>query len=373
MAGIYIHIPFCKQACNYCNFYFSTSLHFKKNLVKAIVQEIKIQRAYLDQAIVESVYFGGGTPSILDIAEIEQILVAIQKNYTINNQAEITLEANPDDLSLQKTRDLHHLGVNRLSIGTQSFHEVDLKFMKRAHNAKEAFACIEYAAQVGFKDLSIDLIYGVPTQNEASWLENLEILDQLDINHLSSYALTVEENTPLYHEIRKGKVAKVDDNLAAQHFKVLQYWAELKKWEHYEISNLAKNKNYSKHNTSYWQGKNYLGIGPAAHSFDGESRQWNISNIKKYIDSVHVGNLVFEREVLTKENQFNEKIMTSLRTSWGLDLQKLEKDFPNFYLNFEKQLQQINPTWLKIEKERVRLSIEGRFYSDGIAADLFCE
>jgi len=371
MAGIYIHIPFCKQACNYCNFYFSTSLHFKDKLIASLLKEIDLRKNYLQGETISSIYFGGGTPSILNSNEIQKILIKIQETFEIDNAIEITLEGNPDDLTTKKVHALYEIGINRLSIGTQSFLKEDLIFMNRAHSAKEAEQCIKDASKVGFRNLSIDLIYGAPSQSISSWKKNLNILQELDINHLSSYALTVEENTPLYHLIRKGKYPPVDENLAAIHFEILQEWAYKHNWNHYEISNLSREANYSKHNTSYWQGTPYLGLGPAAHSYNGSSRQWNVSNLKKYIDAIAVNQVPFELELLNKSNQFNETIMTGLRTIWGVDKTLLAQKFPEYYANFEKQVDQINPDWIKNSKDVLQLSDAGRFYADGIAADLF--
>jgi oxygen-independent coproporphyrinogen III oxidase len=373
MAGIYIHIPFCKQACNYCNFYFSTSLHFKDKLIEALLKEIDLQKNYFKGETVSSIYFGGGTPSILSSNEIQKILTKIQETFEIDKAPEITLEGNPDDLNIKKLHALYEIGVNRLSIGTQSFIKEDLLFMNRVHSAKEAEQCIKDAGKVGFRDLSIDLIYGAPSQSSSSWKKNLDILQHLEINHLSSYALTVEENTPLYHLIRKGKYPAIDENLAAIHFEILQEWAYKHNWNHYEISNLSRGDNYSKHNTAYWQGKSYLGLGPAAHSFNGTSRQWNLANIKKYIDGINFNQVPFELEILSKSNQFNETIMTGLRTIWGVDKVLLAQLFPEYYPNFEKQVEQLNPQWVKNTNNKLCLSDQGRFYADGIAADLFVE
>jgi oxygen-independent coproporphyrinogen-3 oxidase len=373
MAGIYIHIPFCKQACNYCNFFFSTSLHFKDSLLLALDKEIELQQSYLQETSISSIYFGGGTPSILNSNEIQKLLIKIQERFNIEENIEITLEGNPDDLTQLKLKTLFDIGINRLSIGTQSFIEKDLRFMNRAHSAKEAQQCIKDAGKVGFHDLSIDLIYGAPCQTIASWKKNLQTLQALDINHLSSYALTVEENTALYHLIRKGKYPPIDENLAAIHFEILQEWAYKYGWDHYEISNLSRGEHHSKHNTSYWQGKTYLGLGPAAHSYNKTSRQWNISNLKQYIKNIEQGTIPYEREELTDMNQFNELIMTSLRTKWGLDKKQLAELYPAYYINFEKQLEQVNPDWINNSANLLKLSNQGRFYADGIAADLFCE
>ncbi|MDA9952682.1 coproporphyrinogen III oxidase, partial [Chitinophagales bacterium] len=227
--------------------------------------------------------------------------------------------------------------------------------------------------QLGFQNLSLDLIYGVPTQTEKSWLANLSMVNKLGVNHLSSYALTVEEGTPLYHQIRKGKVANVDDNLASEHFKLLQNWSDKENWQHYEISNLCKDGNYSRHNTSYWQGSTYLGLGPAAHSFNGSSRQWNVSNLKKYIEGISKGIETYTKEELSRKDQFNELLMTGMRTQWGISKATLIEQFPEFYSNFEKHLKQVNPAWINNSPENLILSNEGRFYADGIASSLFIE
>jgi len=373
MAGIYIHIPFCKQACNYCNFFFSTSQVFKKDYLYALHQEIEMQKYYLENQKIESIYFGGGTPSILSEKEVKNIILKIKENFIVNENAEITLEGNPDDLTKEKLQSLFNIGVNRLSIGIQSFFEEDLQYMNRAHNAIEAKKCISDACAIGFKDISIDLIYGTPGLTNEKWQQNLAWANEFDINHLSSYALTVEEGTPLFHAIRKGKTEAVDENLAAEHFEILSQWAQKNNWSHYEISNLSKEANFSKHNTSYWQGKHYLGVGASAHSFNGVSRQWNIANMKKYIDGVQSNNLQFEKEILSQKDQYNEYVMTSLRTIWGIDKNVLKENFNLFYPNFEKQLQQVNPNWITENENKVVLSQEGRFYADGIAASLFCE
>ncbi|MBL6875644.1 MAG: radical SAM family heme chaperone HemW [Chitinophagales bacterium] len=373
MAGIYIHVPFCKQACNYCNFYFSTSSYFLKDYLDAILQEISLQVDYVKEEKIESIYFGGGTPSILSSQSILKILDAIIQNYDVNSSVEITLEGNPDDLSSDKLKDLKSIGVNRLSIGTQSFQEIDLVFMKRAHNVDQAINSIEKAQQFGFQNLSLDLIYGVPTQTEKSWLANLSMVNKLGVNHLSSYALTVEEGTPLYHQIRKGKVGNVDDNLASEHFKLLQNWSDKENWQHYEISNLCRDGNYSRHNTSYWKGRTYLGLGPAAHSFNGSSRQWNVSNLKIYIEGISKGIETYTKEELSRKDQFNEFLMTGMRTQWGISKATLIEQFPEFYSNFEKHLKQVNPAWIDNSPENLILSNEGRFYADGIASSLFIE
>lgn len=368
MAGIYLHIPFCKQACNYCNFYFSTSTFFKTPFLERINEELIERKGYLKDQKIQSIYFGGGTPSILESDDIKRLLETINQHYEVANNPEITLEANPDDLTKQKLQELQHSGINRLSIGTQSFHDKDLQFMRRAHNAEEALQSILEAQNVGFSNISIDLIYGVPTLSKGAWEYNLKKVSELGVQHLSCYALTVEEGTALFHQIRKGQVSKVSDDQAALDFNLLQSWAEKENWDHYEVSNLCKNEKYSIHNTSYWQGEWYLGVGPGAHSFNGTSRQWNKPNLKGYVEKLSEQT---ETEQLSKTDQFNEYIMTGLRTKWGIDRQNIEKKFPEFYPTFEQKVHGMNSAWLQQNGTTISLSNEGKFYADGIASDFF--
>lgn len=371
MSSIYIHIPFCKQACNYCNFYFSTSNYFQEDFTKAVLKEIAQQKNYLPSKNLKSVYFGGGTPSILPSNFLDEILMEISKHFNIENNAEITLEANPDDLDINKLTDLKQLGINRLSIGVQSFFDTDLAYMNRAHNANDVHKCLNNAEKLGFENLSIDLIYGVPSQSHKQWKENLILVNQYNINHLSSYALTIEEKTPLYFLIRKGKAKNVNDEQALADFTYLQEWANKNKWQHYEISNLCINENYSVHNTAYWKNEAYLGVGPAAHSYNGASRQWNVSNLKKYIEELAKDKLIFEKETLSIKEKYNEYVMTALRTIWGVDVNYLRNNFKDFESSFKNNLAKINPVWLNVEDEKISLSQQGMFYADGIAAEFF--
>lgn len=339
--------------------------------MKAIIKEIELQKDYLLNQKISSIYFGGGTPSILPSAYLQQIIDKIYLYFNVENNAEITLEANPDDLTLDKLSELKQIGINRLSIGIQSFFDEDLKLMNRAHTALEATTCLKNAEDADFKNLSVDLIYGIPNQNSSQWQQNLEQIKRFNINHLSCYALTVEEKTPLYFLIRKGKIKNISDEQSLNDFTYLQNWATENNWQHYEISNLSKNNNFSLHNTSYWQNKNYLGLGPAAHSYNGNSRQWNIANIKKYIEALAGNKLLFEKEELTLKEKYNEYIMTSLRTQWGVNLNKLHVNFADFEDTFKSTLAKINTDWIKIEKDTVSLSKKGMFYADGIAAEFF--
>ncbi|MGB0884992.1 MAG: radical SAM family heme chaperone HemW [Chitinophagales bacterium] len=378
MAGIYIHIPFCKTACNYCNFHFSTSMNMKNDFVQALLKEIELRNIYLGLETIESIYFGGGTPSLLEAEDLKQIFEALYKQYKIASDAEITLEANPDDIDKEKLLVWKQSGINRLSIGTQSFIERDLQFMKRAHTAEEAKKSILLAAESGFDNITIDLIYGVPNQSEMDWLSNLSTAMDLPIQHLSCYALTVEEDTILFHDIRKGKTAAPIDENASTHFDILMAFAAENGIEHYEISNFCKPGFESKHNTSYWQNKAYIGLGPSAHSFNKISRQWNIANNKKYIDALNENKLLFEEETLTKTERLNEYIMTGLRTKWGIDLSYIDevfdkkKELMNKIGNEDQSLFE----WeIKRSKKGTafiyKLSNKGMHFADRIASNLF--
>ena len=371
MAGIYIHIPFCKQACSYCDFHFSTSLKRKEEMLNAIEKELVLRKKEINEP-VETIYFGGGTPSILAVAELNSLLEVINQNYKVITNAEITLEANPDDLTAHKIEELACTSINRLSIGVQSFFEEDLQFMNRAHSAKESEFSIREAKKY-FDNITIDLIYGVPNMSNEKWLKNLEKAFALGVPHISSYALTVEEKTALASFIKKGKIAPLDENLAEQHFKILGEETAKNGFVAYEISNFGKPNFFSKHNTSYWQGKSYIGIGPSAHSYNNTSRSWNISNNASYIKSITENIVPQETEILTKKDQFNELVMTGLRTMWGISLAKIEQQFGkvariNLMNNAEKFLQK---DLLIIENDTLFITEKGKFLADGIASDLF--
>lgn len=375
MAGIYIHIPFCKQKCHYCNFHFSTSLQTKNAVLDAILQEIEMQKHYLEQEPLDSIYFGGGTPSILSRDEINAILKKVDKFFTINSRAEITLEANPDDLSLEKLKHFkNETSINRLSIGLQSFFDEDLKFMNRAHNCAEGKAAIDNALELGF-NLSVDLIYGTPTLSDEQWLQNIKELTDRKIPHISCYALTVEEGTALSSHIKKGKTPPLDEDKAANQFNLLIQAAKTKDYLHYEISNFCLPGNFAVHNSNYWKGKKYLGIGPSAHSFNGKSRQWNISNNISYFKSIEKGEFPSEVEELTKEQQYNEYLLTGLRTIWGVDLLFISANFGEDILNyFENQTQvHIKKGHLLIAENKAQLTDSGKLLADNIIADLFLD
>lgn len=377
MAGIYIHIPFCKQACYYCDFHFSTSLKKKGELLNAIKKELILRKDEFGGEEIRTIYLGGGTPSILNSTELQAIFDVINDNYEVVENAEITLEANPDDLTEEKIIELSELPVNRLSIGVQSFFEDDLKFMNRAHTAVESKKCLQLALQY-FDNITIDLIYGVPNMTSEKWLENLKTAFEFGVPHISSYALTVEEKTALASFIKKGKVAPVDENLALEHFNILVSETEKQGFVQYEISNFGKPNYFSKHNTSYWLGENYLGIGPSAHSFNGSERAWNISNNVKYIKSLEGNMLPNTTEKLSVNDRFNEVIMTGLRTIWGVSFSKIEQDFGVEMLKMLKK--SIEPflinELLEIKKDSVLDDVlvttkKGKFLADGIASDLF--
>jgi oxygen-independent coproporphyrinogen-3 oxidase len=371
MSSLYIHIPFCKQACHYCDFHFSTSLKHKSKLVKAISKELILRKTELP-AVVENIYFGGGTPSLLSQEDLELIFETIYAHYEVVEQPEITLEANPDDLDLEYLQMLSKTKVNRLSIGVQSFFEVDLKLMNRAHNTEEAESSILLAKRF-FDNISIDLIYGIPDMDVERWKANLAKAIELGVPHISSYALTVEPNTALKTFIEKEIIPPVDDDLAKLHFDILVETMMANGFENYEFSNFGKPGYFSQNNTAYWTGKFYLGIGPSAHSFVHTTRSWNINNNPKYIKAIEADELPHEQEVLSITDRYNEYIMTRLRTKWGVDLKVIEKDFGlNYAAYLMNQIQDFQKQGLlQLEANILKVTDEGKFLSDGIASELF--
>ncbi|MBO9620675.1 MAG: radical SAM family heme chaperone HemW [Niabella sp.] len=372
MAGIYIHIPFCKQACNYCNFHFATSLHHKEEMIKAIAAEVRLAATdgFIQPELIETIYFGGGTPSLLDTAEIEAILQAIHLEHGVAENAEITLEANPDDLNGDKLKAWKAAGVNRLSIGVQSFFEKDLVWMHRAHNAVQAREGIQLALQY-FDNITIDLIYGVPGLTDERWQQNVETALAFGVPHLSCYALTVEPKTPLDKMIRRHEKKDVDGGKQSEQFLLLMHWLQQAGYEHYEISNFAKPGFRSRHNSAYWKGVPYFGLGPSAHSFNGNARRWNIANNQKYIQAIVAGQLPFEEELLTPVQQTNEMIMIALRTTDGIDTTRFAEDEKRRVLKQADKY--LKNGWLLQTEFFLRLTNEGKLYADGIAADLFLE
>ena len=372
MSGIYIHIPFCKQACHYCDFHFSTSMGKKEVMVSALQKELAMRNGELGNETVETIYFGGGTPSVLSSEEINSLIQTVFDEFKVAPNPEVTLEANPDDLSEEKIKELAQSPINRLSIGVQSFFEEDLKLMNRAHTAKEALESLKLVTD-HFDNISLDLIYGIPDMSNARWLENIETALSLGVPHISSYALTVEPQTALASFIKKGLMKNVDDEVAQEHFHILVDRLEKEGFVNYEISNFGKPEYFSRNNTAYWQQKKYLGIGPSAHSFDGTSRAWNINNNPKYIKAIEKGELPLEKEVLSVTDRYNEYVMTGLRTIWGVSLDTIVKDFGE---NFKKYaLQQaekhIAEHLLYLDGDLLLTTKKGKFLADGLAADLF--
>lgn len=389
MSGIYIHIPFCKQACHYCDFHFSTSMKKKDEMILALAKEIELRKNEFESEVVETIYFGGGTPSILEISDLKLLIDAVYKHLDVNENPEITIEANPDDLSPSLSfrrnlfEELKAIGVNRLSIGIQSFFEDDLKLMNRAHNADEAKKCLEFATQY-FDNISIDLIYGIPNMSNEKWLKNIETALSFNIPHISSYALTVEPKTALKKLIQTGKIDEPKDEVAQEHFQILVDKLSENGFIHYELSNFGKENYFSKNNSAYWLGKKYIGIGPSAHSFNGTSRSWNVSNNAIYLKSIAENQLPSETEILSKNDRYNEYVMTGLRTIWGISLERIEKEFGTDFLEYLlKQSEKfIADDLLEIvtssdfeKKNRIekilRPTPKGKFLCDGIASDLF--
>ena len=372
MSGIYIHIPFCKQACHYCDFHFSTNLKKKDEMVLALAKEIEMRKSEFQDEIVETIYFGGGTPSILQIADLRFLIDSVYKNYKVVSTPEITVEANPDDLTENRIIELSKNKVNRLSIGIQSFFEDDLQLMNRAHNVEEAKKCLEIATHY-FDNISIDLIYGVPEMSNEKWLQNIETALSFGVPHISSYALTVEPKTALHSFIQKGIIPSPDDEVAQEHFQILVDKLSENGFIHYELSNFGKENYFSKNNSSYWLGKKYIGIGPSAHSYDGKNRGWNVSNNSLYIKSIQENKLPIEIETLTKTDRYNEYIMTGLRTIWGVSLERIEQEFGKTYLDYLNQqaAKFIEDHLLFVDDNILRTTKKGKFLSDGIASDLF--
>jgi len=373
MAGIYLHIPFCKKACHYCDFHFSTSPQYKDQMLKALRHEIKLRKNYLAGEKVETIYFGGGTPSLLSADEIQTLIGEITDLFEVSPTAEVTLEANPDDLNPQKVRELRQTMINRFSIGVQSFFEEDLKWMNRAHSAGEAQSSIKRVQDAGFENITADLIYGYPLLSKPKWEHNIQQLIELHIPHISSYSMTVEPATALSSFIKKGEQKPMDEGQSAAQFLILMEQLIEAGFDHYEISNFAKPGLFSKHNSNYWEGVPYLGIGPSAHSFNGESRQWNISNNSKYIDQIELKKIPAEIEVLSIENRINEYIMTSLRTSKGMDLQKITDRFGSDYSNEIKDGLEpfIDKSWIIFKDQIITLTTDGKLFADHIASELF--
>lgn len=372
MSGIYIHIPFCKQACHYCDFHFSTSMNRKEEMVLALAKEIQMRKSEFENEVVETIYFGGGTPSVLTSAEINFLIDSVYENYEVAGSPEITLEANPDDLSGERILELSKSKINRLSIGIQSFFEDDLKMMNRAHNSAEAQKCLEEATKY-FDNISLDLIYGVPGMSNEKWKQNIEKALSFGVPHISSYALTVEPKTAMNKMIETGKLEAPKDEVAQEHFMILLETLESNGFIHYELSNFGKENYFSKNNSAYWLGKKYMGIGPSAHGYNGVSRSWNVSNNIVYLKAIHEEKLPNETEMLSVTDRYNEYVMTGLRTIWGVSLDRIESEFGHSYLDYlMKQVQKfISDDLVSIENGILKPTKKGKFLTDGIASDLF--
>ncbi|MBC7862444.1 MAG: radical SAM family heme chaperone HemW [Bacteroidia bacterium] len=373
MPGLYLHIPFCTKACLYCDFHFSTLLATKTEMVNAICKEIELRKDYLGENKINTIYFGGGTPSLLNEKELNLIFETINKHFTVEENAEITLEANPDDLKKANLQILKSVGINRLSIGLQSFLEDELKWMNRTHTAKESVECVKIAQQAGFNNISVDLIYGSKFQTLQTWQAALKQIEELNVQHLSCYNLTVEEKTALGKLVELKKENEVDDDLSAQQFLYLSEWAKTSGFDHYEISNLGKENYFSRHNTSYWEGEYYLGLGPSAHSYNGNSRQWNVSNNTVYMKSISEEKSFSEKEMLDERKKFNEYVLTRLRTKWGIDPQYMSTHFKRqINIHFEKraEIEMANRNLLRVKGNLV-LSPQAKLFADRIAQNFF--
>ncbi len=373
MAGIYIHIPFCRQKCHYCNFFSVASRKELPAVVHAIAREVALQQSYLEGKTIETIYFGGGTPSMLDPEYLNHLLDAIRMHHTIDAHAEITLEANPDDISYQSLEGWKKSGINRLSIGIQSFRDEDLIYLNRVHNAEKAKQCLILARNSGFTNLTLDLIFGIPTLSDEGWAYNMKSAFESGIPHISAYALTVEPKTALDVMIRKGKAAPVDEHRTAHHFEMLMKAMEDKGFLHYEISNYCRPGHIARHNTAYWQGAAYLGLGPSAHSYNGQSRQWNVSGIREYLDSISNKTFPEDHEVLSTGQKYNEYVMTSLRTMWGCKtgeiILKFGQDYSDYFTGIAESW--IEKGCMERNNDTYTLSAKGKLLADGIASDLF--
>lgn len=371
MAGIYIHIPFCRKRCHYCDFFKSTDLSHKSHLLDCLGKELKIRASEVSSESISTIYFGGGTPSVLVIDELHNLLNIIRDNYQVDDNAEITLEANPDDLNQAKLSALKQIGFNRLSMGIQSFSEADLKLMNRRHGVMQAVQSVKWAKHAGFSNISIDLIYGLPNQSLDEWERNVQIAVELSVQHISAYHLTYHEGTVFYDQLKKGLLKELPDESSLQQFEILVVRLKEAGFEHYEISNFCQPGFYSKHNSSYWQNKKYLGIGPSAHSFEHRTRRWNVASIAKYIDSIENSQPYYEEEILTEQDRYNDFIITGLRTAWGISEDHVRSFFsPRFFSHFQEMEAKYSRLGYIINTSgTVCLSPEGMFISDKIMAD----
>jgi len=375
MRGVYIHIPFCKQACRYCDFFFSVSLHLMDEFVELLAEEIKMQGSEYSGDHLETLYLGGGTPSLLSPENLDKILEAVHQTFTFRNDAEVTMECNPDDLDPSFLQLLINRGFNRLSIGVQSFYEKDLKLMRRSHNAVQAEKCVKDAAEAGFENMNIDLIYGIPGQTIEEWEVNVQSSIALPISHLSAYHLTFEPGTVFDHWRKKGNLNPVHEEESIRFYHLLRGKLLSAGFDHYEISNFARQGKMSEHNLLYWSGFPYLGVGPSAHSFDGSNRRWNISSIKKYMDGIAYGNSICDKEILSSEEQYHDYLITSLRTKWGADPDHMEHHFgEKFRKHFEmKSGQFLEEGTMWITEGKIAIHPDHWLITDHIQRELFMD
>lgn len=373
MSGIYVHIPFCKKKCHYCSFFSVASNKHMPDFLETLKKEIEIQKEYLGGEEVNTIYLGGGTPSLFTANSLQQVLDEIQNNFQVSGQAEITIEANPDDVSEEWVNEISGTDINRVSLGVQSFFDDDLDYLNRVHSGADADLAILRLKSKGFENLTIDLIYGIPTLSQEKWEQNLDKFFDHDIPHLSAYALTVEDKTALNTLIRKGRLEAPKDRNAVEHFKALLAMTEEKSYIHYEISNFAKEGFYSRHNSIYWTGGHYLGLGPSAHSYNGRSRRWNKADMKSWMSLSSFYEESFEEEVLSTDQRFNEYVMTSLRTVWGCDISLVRQEFGQEYARhlLSASDKYINDNSLITKGSKLFLTNKGKLFADGIAADLF--
>jgi oxygen-independent coproporphyrinogen-3 oxidase len=372
---LYLHIPFCRQACHYCDFHFSTNTSNKRAVVEAIAAEIVLRKDYLPEKGIETIYFGGGTPSMLDQAELELLLDTIRQHFSVDKDAEITLEANPDDLSAEKLRQFYAAGINRLSIGIQSFHEPHLKFLNRIHSATEAGQCVKTAQDIGIQNISIDLIYAIPAESHAILQEDMQKAFELNISHISAYCLTIEPQTAFGSWLKKKKIQPIDEEFAARQFEILIKTLAENSYEQYEISNFARNGRYSRHNSSYWKQRPYLGVGPSAHSYNGSSREYNVSNNAQYLKAIQGNVIPATIEQLSVADQTNEYLLTGLRTKWGVSREKLELlSKGTFRMVHAEDLKRMTASgWIWEDTQSLYLTESGKLFADRIASDLFID
>lgn len=372
MAGIYIHIPFCKTRCIYCDFYSTTRSDLKERYIHALCRELRIRKDYLEGATIETIYFGGGTPSQLDEEDFRQVFATIEEVYGMEHCKEITLEANPDDLTEEYVTRLHRLPFNRISMGIQTFDDVTLKLLNRRHNAMQAIEAVDRCRRAGFENISIDLIYGLPGETDERWERDLKQAVSLNVEHISAYHLTYEEGTRIYELLQAHRIREVDEESSVRFFSVLIDTLDAAGYEHYEISNFCRPGKYSRHNTSYWKGIPYLGCGPAAHSFNTHTREWNVASLEEYMQGIETDRRKFETEYRDKTTCYNECIMTCIRTLWGISLKYIEMEFGTEMWKYcmDMATPYLESGKLKIQDNHLCLTREGIFISDGIISDL---